>query len=141
MAFIEWSIDLEVGIGAVDLEHRALVEAVNELQAAVESGEPRNQLITLVARVAREARAHFISEESAMIGAGYPGVVLHSLKHQHIAGQIDVFLARYSRDTSSLNVHLLNFVRDTIVLHIQKEDSNFGRWMLERDSQSTRLAG
>src|SRR5579862_9194739 len=94
LAFIDWSDGLEVGIEAIDCEHRVLIEAVNELQAGLEAGEPTSQLIMRVARVAREGRAHFISEEAAMEAAGYPGAPLHALKHQYIASQIDAFLIR-----------------------------------------------
>ncbi len=135
MAFIEWSEGLEIGIDAIDNEHRKLVDAINQLKAGLDANEERSRIIQLVARVARESQAHFASEEAAMVKMKYPGEVLHILKHQHMAAQIHSFLERYSRDTSALNGHMLNFLRDSLAHHIRNEDAIFGRWAQERARQ------
>ena len=132
MAFIEWSEGLEIGVDAMDTEHRALVDSINQLEASLDSGEERSRTIQMVARVAREAKAHFASEEAAMANAKYPGAALHALKHQHMAAQILSFLTRYSRDTSALNGHMLKFLSDSLAHHIRNEDAIFGRWAQER---------
>jgi hemerythrin len=135
LAFIEWSEGLEIGVDAMDSEHRALVDAINQLEASLHSGEERSRTIQMVARVARESKAHFASEEAAMANAGFPGAALHALKHQHMAAQILAFLTRYSRDTSALNEHMLKFLSDSLTHHIRNEDALFGRWAQERAKQ------
>ena len=135
MAYMDWSEELAIGVAAVDTEHRELIDAINDLEAAVVADGDRGRTIQLVARVAREARSHFASEETTMAAARYPGAALHALKHQRMADQIQAFLGRYSRDTSALNGHVLNFLRDSLALHVTSEDANFGRWMQERGDQ------
>ena len=135
LAFIEWSDDLAIGVEVVDNEHRELINAINDLEADVVDGQDRRHTIQLVARVARESRSHFASEETVMVSARYPGAALHAMKHQHMADQIDAFLGRYSRDTSSLNSHVLGFLRDSLALHIKSEDAIFGRWIREHGEQ------
>ena len=132
MAFIEWSEGLQIGVDAMDTEHRALVDAINQLEASLHAAEERSRTIQLVARVARESLAHFASEEAAMANARYPGAALHALKHQHMAAQILSFLTRYSRDTSALNGHMLKFLSDSLAHHIRNEDAILGRWAQER---------
>lgn len=132
MTLLDWSDELEIGVEAVDKEHRELIDAINELQVAVEAGEERERTLQLVARVARDAQAHFASEEALMTTAKYPGTMLHKMKHEHMIEQIRAFLARYSRNDSALNRHVLNFLRDSAVIHIRNEDANFGLWMQER---------
>ena len=124
---------MSIGVEVVDKEHRDLVDAINDLQVAVDDGQDRRRTIELVARVARESRSHFASEETEMSNARYPGAALHAVKHQRMADQIDAFLGRYSRDTSSLNNHVLSFLRDTLALHITSEDAIFGRWIREHN--------
>ena len=135
LAFIEWSDDLAIGVEVVDKEHRELINAINDLEADVVGGQDRRRTIQLVARVARESRSHFASEETAMASAKYPGAALHALKHQRMADQIDAFLGRYSRDTSSLNCHVVGFLRDSLAHHIKSEDAIFGRWIREHSEQ------
>ena len=43
--------------------------------------------------------------------------------------QVDEFAARYERGESSLNLHLLNFLRDWLTNHIEKVDHGYSAWM------------
>jgi hemerythrin len=136
LTFIQWNANFTVGVEAVDLEHRGLINAINALEEAVEGNYESSRALPLVARVAKESQSHFASEEAAMVEAGYPGATLHALKHQHMMDQILAFIARYGRDTSSLNQYTLNLLRDTLTLHIGNEDASFGRWMRERSGST-----
>ena len=62
MAYMDWTDGLAIGVEAVDNEHRELIDAINDLEAAVVADGDRGRTIQLIARVAREARSHFASE-------------------------------------------------------------------------------
>jgi len=120
-----------IGIGIFDHEHREIVAAIIEVQAAVEAGRDRSVTGPLLLKLAHRTEAHFQSEEAMMASSKYPGAKLHAMKHQRLLEQLSAFLARYSRDNSTLDRYSLNFLRDWCNTHIQSDDLNFGRWLNE----------
>ena len=127
--------DLSVGVDAIDQEHRELFASLSALEAAVKIHDQRPQAGLLLRKLADRARAHFASEEAAMTAVMYPGLALHGVKHQYLVEQVESLLARCHRGGFSLNEHSLNFLRDWLVTHIQKEDLNFGLWLKEHGSR------
>ncbi len=51
--------------------------------------------------------------------------------HRDLVKQVDGYVARFERGEISLNVHLLNFLRDWLTNHIQKTDHQYGPWLNE----------
>jgi hemerythrin len=64
-----------------------------------------------------------------MSSAHYPGLTAHRTKHDDLTRQVEDFVARYERGESSLNIQLLNFLRDWLTKHIQVEDRQYGPWI------------
>jgi len=114
-----------------DREHLELVETINELQAAVDAGGERSAIGPLLSKLAKDTKAHFLSEEAMMAASKYPGLALHRMKHQRLLVQLNALLMRYARDDSTMNMHSLNFLRDWLNSHIQNDDLNFGLWQNE----------
>jgi hemerythrin-like metal-binding protein len=129
--FIPWTNSLRVGIASVDKEHRQLCDAINDLHNAIGKKELKPHVGSLLNRVLEVASEHFASEEKLMAGDKYPGVALHSIKHQHLLQQIDALVTRCKRDSASLNEHALVFLRDWFKTHIVTDDRNFGLWLNE----------
>lgn len=128
---MNWSGELGIGIGAFDKEHRGIVDAINELQEAVEGANERAITNPLLHKLAEATQAHLVSEEAMMASSMYPGRMLHGMKHQRLLEQMSAFTARYSRDGAAMDRHSLNFLRDWVTTHIQSEDRNFGLWLNE----------
>lgn len=120
-----------IGIGPLDKEHGDILAAIKELQAAVERTGGQSATTPLLRKLANETKTHFRSEEELMSSSKYPGALLHALKHQRLLEQLNAFLVRYTRETSSMDRHSLNFLRDWFEIHIQKDDLNFGLWLNE----------
>jgi hemerythrin len=132
MALLTWSGTLSIGIGVFDREHQELLDCINELQAAVDADMSRSVTTPLLQKLANATQAHFLSEESMMTASKYPGLMLHSMKHRYLLEQLNAFLARYGRESSKMNEHSLNFLRDWVVTHIQNEDFSFALWLNEQ---------
>jgi hemerythrin-like metal-binding protein len=128
---MNWSGQLRIGIGDFDKEHREIVDALNALQTAVESGNQQSVTGPLLLKLAGDTVAHFKAEEEMMDSAKYPGMAIHRMKHQHLLEQLSAFLTRYTRNSARMDTHSLNFLRDWVTTHIQSEDMNFGLWLNE----------
>ena len=50
----------------------------------------------------------------------------HRLEHKGLMKLVEEFVARYERGERTLNVELMNFLRDWLTTHIQRSDRDYG---------------
>jgi hemerythrin-like metal-binding protein len=129
MALMTWNDSFSTGVRAMDEQHKGLVNTLNELHAAMLSGEDKAAAGPLLDRLVKYTHEHFVAEEVLMTKSHYPRLLAHTTKHRDLTGQVETFVGRYQRGELSLNVDLLMFLRDWLITHIQKEDREYGPWM------------
>jgi hemerythrin-like metal-binding protein len=129
MALFTWGPKYSVGVDAIDRQHKGLVETLNELHAAMMKGQANTVTGPLLRKLANYTRDHFTAEERMMSSTQYPGLAQHRIKHQDLTRQVEEFVGRFERGEISVNVHLMNFLRDWLSTHILKEDHAYGPWM------------
>jgi hemerythrin len=86
---------------------------------------------TLLRSLLAYTRDHFSAEEAMMASARYPGLAAHREKHRELTRKVEEFAARFERGEVTLNVQLLNFLRDWLTKHIEGTDREYGPWMNE----------
>ncbi len=59
----------------------------------------------------------------------YPGLANHHALHVDLTKQVRQFAERYERGEIALSVHLMDFLRNWLTNHIQKEDRDYGPWL------------
>jgi hemerythrin-like metal-binding protein len=131
MALIKWNQSFSVGVQSIDKQHTVLFDSLNELHASMMSGQAQNMTGPLLKKLLDYTRNHFSEEEKMMAAAKYPGLTDHLAKHRILVKQVEEYAARYEKGEITLNLHLLNFVRDWLTNHIQKTDKEYGPWMNE----------
>lgn len=88
MSLIEWKEEFSVGDAAVDHEHRQLVELINGLHGALQSGCDREQVIDSLGEVYAQISAHFALEEKSMRDSRYPHYEEHKTDHEALLDQL-----------------------------------------------------
>jgi hemerythrin-like metal-binding protein len=131
MALLTWGQSYSVGVNKVDSQHKVLFEIINELHAAMLKGQAQVLTGPLLKKLADYTRNHFSAEEAMMSAAKYPGLAEHQKKHIALVKQVDDYIARFDKGEITLNLHLLNFLRDWLTNHIQKVDKEYSPWMKE----------
>jgi hemerythrin-like metal-binding protein len=131
MALIKWNQSFSVGVQSIDKQHTVLFDSLNELHASMMSGQAQNMTGPLLKKLLDYTRNHFSEEEKMMAAAKYPGLTEHQAKHRILVKQVEEYAARYEKGEITLNLHLLNFLRDWLTNHIQKTDKEYGPWMNE----------
>ena len=53
------------------------------------------------------------------------------IKHRELVKQVEDYLLLYDKGEVSLNLKLLDFLRDWLTNHIQKVDKDYGPWLNE----------
>lgn len=125
MALLTWGSKYSIGVTEMDRQHRVLFDILNELQSAMLSGTARNVTGQLLKRLTDYTRRHFSAEEALLTAAGYPELTQHRIKHSELLKQVDEHVARFQRGEMTVNVQLLNFLRDWLTTHIQHTDREY----------------
>jgi hemerythrin-like metal-binding protein len=131
MALMTFGKNYSVGVQAVDNQHKVLFDIINELHAAMMKGQAQSLSGPLLKKLADYTRNHFTAEEAMMASANYPGLEAHKTKHSVLVKQVEDYIARFEKGEISINLHLLNFLRDWLTNHIQKVDKEYGPWLNE----------
>jgi hemerythrin-like metal-binding protein len=129
MALLTWNSQYAVGVQALDEQHTGLFQALNELHDAMMKGQAQKLTGSLLNKLVDYTRKHFAAEEAMMTSTGYPELPAHREKHRALTRQVEEFVVSYDKGEITLNVQLLNFLREWLTNHIEKTDKEYGPWM------------
>ncbi len=131
MALLTWSDKFSVGVQSIDKQHTVLFEALNELHAAMMKGQAKTATGSLLRSLVAYTHEHFSAEEAMLSAARFPGLTAHREKHRELTRQVEDYVTRFEHGEITLNLHLLNFLRDWLTNHIQHTDREYTPWLNE----------
>ena len=131
MALISWDNKYSVGVKTIDSQHTVLFDILNELHAAMSKGLAQNLTGPLLRKLVDYTNKHFSAEEAMLETAKYPKLAEHRIKHRDLIKQVNDYSARLERGEITVNIHLMNFLRDWLTNHIMKTDHEYGPWLNE----------
>ncbi len=123
-----WKASFELGLPAIDGEHRQFFEIINRAWQAASEGASPTQLALLLKELATYADVHFCHEEEALDRVGYPE--LAQQKREHLEFLWDL-AALESRDAPTV-LGALNLMRGWLTQHILGSDRRYVAW-IEKD--------
>lgn len=129
MPLMTWSDKYSVGVKALDNQHIALVNTLNELYEAMMKGEAKSVAGSLLTKLVKYTKEHFAAEEKLMTDTKFPGLPQHVVKHKELIKQVGDFVGRYEKGEITISSDLLKFLRDWLGTHILKEDHEYGPWL------------
>jgi hemerythrin len=129
MALVTWNSSYSVGVKAIDGQHNVLFGILNELHDAMMKGQASTVTGPLLKKLVKYTQEHFSAEEAMLSTARYPALNEHKAKHVDLIKQVKEYVAQHDRGEITVNLHLMNFLRDWLSTHIQKVDKEYGPWM------------
>jgi len=129
MALLTWNSTYSVGVKSIDSQHTVLFDTLNDLHGAMMTGQASTLTGPILKKLITYTREHFTAEEAMLANTKYPGLAEHKIKHRDLIKQVEDYSARFDRGEITLNLHLLNFLRDWLTNHIQKVDHEYGPWL------------
>ncbi|MDH5345033.1 MAG: bacteriohemerythrin [Gammaproteobacteria bacterium] len=84
MSLIEWRDDFSVGVTSVDLEHRELIDLINDLHAVMGEGGDYDRIVAALGEIYAQISAHFALEEKFMRDTRYAGYPAHKGDHEKL---------------------------------------------------------
>jgi hemerythrin-like metal-binding protein len=130
MALLTWNTSYSVGVLKIDSQHTLLFSILNDLHDAMLKGQARSLTSPMLHQLAEYAKTHFLAEEALMANAQYTGLDDHRVKHRELVKQIEDYILLYDKGEITLNMKLLNFLRDRFTSHIQKVDMAYSACLI-----------
>ncbi len=142
MAYLHWSSDLETGIEDIDNQHKRIVDYLNELNSANETGD-RNATKNVLNKLVDYTQTHFTFEEALLERANYPFLRAHKRVHDIFAQRVADFQKRADAG-EDITPELLSMLKIWLVNHIKGDDADYAdsvRKMLGIEHKGAKVAG
>lgn len=123
MSAMIWTDDLSVGIEVIDAQHMRIVDYINHLNQAHETGE-KALLSKVLDELIDYTQSHFGFEESILEDAGYVFLKAHQRVHALFIRKVSQFQARHhAGEDIALELHAI--LVSWLINHIKREDSDY----------------
>jgi hemerythrin len=122
MAYFEWANDMAIDGGAIDADHRKLVDLVNTLHTATTEGRGREVVEGIMKELLDYTTAHLRREEAQMVSVGFPHLERHKIGHDHFVAQLAELQKKYEAGSITVAAQLSTVLRDWLSLHIRRSD-------------------
>ncbi len=130
-----WTADLNVGIDAIDNQHRGIVQYINQLHDACQT-QNRDAVGLVIDQLIAYTQSHFSFEEALMEKAHYNFFPVHKRIHDLFERRIRGYQDRFAKG-EDVSAELLDTLVKWLANHIKLEDKNYVFAVLE----STRQGG
>lgn len=137
MAYMEWTRDLESGIPVIDAQHKRIIEFINELYNARQTGSV-SETNHVMEGLLNYTITHFEFEEGLQEKAGYPFLKAHQRIHEIFMKKVADIRERSSAG-EEVAQELLSLLKGWLVSHIKGEDRDYVesvKKVLESDDQA-----
>lgn len=124
MAPIEWRDEFSVGVPAVDHEHRALIEQVAALQAALTGEAGEDAIERALGELMRGITAHFALEEKFMAEHDYDGLPAHKADHERLLDELRDLMEGRAKGSGE---EIAQRLGDWFGLHFRTHDARLHR--------------
>ena len=101
MTLLTWKSEYSVGIEAVDLEHREMIELINELYDEMSDKRNPESIEHFLGDIHATISAHFALEERVMQRSNYSEYEDHKDDHEELLDQIRDLMDSFDSDPDS----------------------------------------
>ena len=129
MALMLWDKKLETGNAQIDEQHKALVDALNNLHAAMKQGKGKDEVAKILVFLRDYTVSHFKMEEGLMDRSAYPAAASHKKIHADLVSQVADLVDRFEKGTTALTLPVMNFLEDWLTKHIMGEDFRLAEFL------------
>lgn len=136
--WVKWEKKFELGIPAIDEQHKHLVRLCNQLHSEImlrrSSSDGKAWRVALsdaLRETVSYTRTHFLLEEKLMTAAGFDQLATHKKRHQEFVELISKTLSNFDQTTLQSALDFSKFLYEWILEHIAYEDKLYVKPVLE----------
>ncbi len=130
MALMEWSESFGVGHTTLDSDHRILIDLLNQLHDALDTGQSRQVVGSVINVLYEYTEHHFRREEAMLREAGYPTLDAHLALHRALEDRVRDIRDRWAAgNRAALGDEVLEFLKKWLTEHILGADKSYRPWI------------
>ena len=129
---IQWDESLSMGIPSIDVEHKQLVHAANDLACAIVDGEGAVNLKVFFDKLLDYTNTHFKNEEALFDEYDYPEKEEHKKEHDRLRQHVIEF--NREKDVRFAS-NMVEFLESWLFDHILGSDFSYANFLKSRDVQ------
>ena len=131
MPFLKWTDEeLGVQIEAMDHEHQALIDAMNQIFDLNAAGADRRAIKDAIDHLVRLTNQHFRNEEYYLETIGYPEFANHRRLHDRLLNRLDDYIGEFDRGSGTVSENFFRFLKIWLTSHIQSSDRDYAAYAL-----------
>ena len=131
---IDWKEEWITGEARIDTDHRDMVQTINDIHQAVESGESRDSVLTILKFLVKLTYQHFSYEECLMIVTDYPDIDVHMDEHLNLHSIANILAYNIEVSNEAIMTDTINFFEDWFVEHLENMDAKLGDFLKGRNN-------
>lgn len=122
---IKWEDRFSVNNEIIDNQHKRLIDLLNELNIAIQSGSGQDDLISIVDLIVNDIKEHFETEEGFMNKADYKNFTEHKQEHDNLIRQALSVQAAFKSGKIEIKNDVLDFLNVWLLKHFEESDSGY----------------
>lgn len=126
MPIMNWDQTLDVGVEAMNSEHREILDAMNKIYDAHQAGQRGEVINALVGRLGSICVRHFADEERYMAKIGFPTLENHKLVHAKLLRDFSAHAAAIKAADGTVSDSFFAFLKFWLSAHIKGIDVKYG---------------
>ena len=125
MSLLDWSKSLDIGVDAMNSEHKVLLEIMNRLYDRNAAKAERQELKAILKELGDYTVKHFADEEAYLLSIQFPELEKHKLIHKSLLEKFGAHAADFSK-SGVLENSFFEFLKMWLSAHIQGIDMKYG---------------
>lgn len=125
MPLLEWNSALDLGVPAMDAEHKELVAAMNRIHELDARGADKATVAATIDRLVVLTRRHFADEEKHMEAIAFPDRKRHALIHADMLKRVGQHCEEFARGNGRVDPKFFEFLVFWLGAHIKGIDKRY----------------
>ncbi len=126
MPAITWTLQMSVGIHAIDTDHKLLISLINQFHKAVEEGQGQETVGSVLNALCDYTDYHFKREEELMEACSYADAIGHKQGHAVLRKKVCAIRDDYlAHPENNISGEVLDFMKTWLTKHILGSDMKY----------------
>jgi len=125
MPLLDWTQALDLGVPAMDAEHKELIAAMNRVHELDGRGADQATIGAAIDRLVALTRRHFADEEKHMEAIGFPDRKRHALIHKDMLERVGRHCAEFAQGNGRVDPKFFEFLVFWLGAHIKGIDRRY----------------
>ncbi|MBL8749662.1 MAG: hemerythrin family protein [Planctomycetes bacterium] len=125
MTFMEWEQRFELGVAAMDAEHKGLIAAMNHVHDLDAANAAKSTIDAAIGKLAELTTKHFADEEKHMESIGFPDRRTHARIHENLLERFAGLHTSFRAGSGKVDRAFFDFLSFWLRSHILGVDRNY----------------